>query len=229
MKTAQKLLLPFALTLAIAACSQPAAPNADADAAAEAAATAAAATSEAAAPAVEAVKAASGTYVLDPTHTDVLVQWSHFGFSHPSAHFGISEGSLVYNAEDVSKSSVEVSIPVTAIDTFVPKLDEHLKSADFFDAGKFPTASFKSTKVEATGTNHLTVSGELTIKDKTAPVSLDVTLTGGGEHPMSKQQAIGFTATTTLKRSDFGVDAYAPNVSDEVDVRITTEGAIDAK
>lgn len=228
MKTASPLLLSLALTAALAACSKPAeqaAPEAAPAATANASAPAAAPAAEA--PADEAIKPASGTYLLDPTHTDILVQWSHFGFSKPSAHFGIDTGKLVYDADDVSKSSVEVSIPVTAIDTFVPKLDEHLKSADFFDAAKFPTATFKSTSVAAAGTNKLTVTGDLTIKDITKPVTLDVTLNGAGEHPMAKKQAIGFSATGTIKRSDFGVGAYAPNVSDEVQLSITTEGELD--
>lgn len=222
MKTTNKLLLALSISLAVAACSKPA--EAPADAAAPAATEAPAAAP--AEPAVEAIKGQSGTYALDPTHTDVLVEWTHFGFSKPSAHFGITEGKLVYDADDVSKSSVEVTIPVTAIDTFVPKLDEHLKGADFFDAGKFPTATFKSTSVAAAGTNKLTVTGDLTVKGITKPVTLDVTLNGAGEHPMAKKQAIGFSATGTLKRTDFGVGAYAPNVSDDVQLRITTEGTL---
>lgn len=222
MKTTNKLLLALSISLAVAACSKPA--EAPADAAAPAATEAPAAAP--AEPAVEAIKGQSGTYTLDPTHTDVLVEWTHFGFSKPSAHFGITEGKLVYDADDASKSSVEVTIPVTAIDTFVPKLDEHLKGADFFDAGKFPTATFKSTSVAAAGTNKLTVTGDLTVKGITKPVTLDVTLNGAGEHPMAKKQAIGFSATGTLKRTDFGVGAYAPNVSDDVQLRITTEGTL---
>lgn len=222
MKTTNKLLLALSISLAVAACSKPA--EAPADAAAPAATEAPAAAP--AEPAVEAIKGQSGTYALDPTHTDVLVEWTHFGFSKPSAHFGITEGKLVYDADDASKSSVEVTIPVTAIDTFVPKLDEHLKGADFFDAGKFPTATFKSTSVAAAGTNKLTVTGDLTVKGITKPVTLDVTLNGAGEHPMAKKQAIGFSATGTLKRTDFGVGAYAPNVSDDVQLRITTEGTL---
>ena len=80
--------------------------------------------------------------------------------------------------------------------------------------------------MEAAGTNKLTVTGDLTIKDVTKPVTLDVTLNGAGEHPMLKKQAIGFSATATIKRSDFGVGAYAPNVGDEVQLRITTEGTL---
>lgn len=218
--TLRNLLLPLAIAAAVAACSKPAEPAASAAAPADAVAPAAAA------PAAQAITPVSGTYQLDPTHTDVLAQWTHFGFSQPSAHFGISEGALVYDAADVTKSSVQVSMPIAAIDSFVDKLDEHLKGADFFDAGKFPNASFKSTSVAAAGTNKLTVVGELTIKDITKPVTLDVTLNGAGEHPMLKKQAIGFSATATIKRSDFGVGAFAPNVSDEVQLRITTEGAL---
>ena len=135
-------------------------------------------------------------------------------------------GTLVYDAADVGKSSVQVTMPLTAMNSFVDKLDEHLASGDFFDAAKFPNASFKSTSVAAAGTNKLTVTGDLTIKDITKPVTLDVTLNGAGEHPMLKKQAIGFSATATIKRSDFGVGAYAPNVSDDVQLRITTEGTL---
>ncbi|MDV3470192.1 YceI family protein [Stenotrophomonas sp. C3(2023)] len=224
MTTTRKLLLPLALTLAVAACSKPA--EQTAAPAADAAAPTAEAAAPAAAPAAEqtsAIAVASGTYKIDPTHTDVLVQWSHFGFSKPSAHFGNADGTLVYDADDVSKSTVEVKLPLSGLNSFTAKFDEHLRSADFFDAAKFPEATFKSTKVEADGTNKLKVTGDLTIKDITKPVTLDVTINGAGEHPMAKVPAAGFNATTTLKRSDFGVGAYAPNVSDEVNVSITTE------
>ena len=217
MNTATKLLLPLSLAAVLAAvlaaCSQPAPAPAD---------TTTPATTEAA-PEVAAIAVASGTYKLDPTHTDVLAQWNHMGFSNPTAHFGTVDGTLVYNADDVSQSSVEVTLPLSGLNSFTAKFDEHLRSADFFDAATFPVATFKSTKVEAAGTNKLTVTGELTIKDQTKPVVLDVTVNGAGEHPMMKVPAVGFDATTTIKRTDFGVGAYAPNVSDEVTLRITTE------
>ncbi len=222
MSTVTKLLLPLALAAAISACSKPADTVAPAD-------TTAAAPAEVAAPAapeVAPIEVASGTYKLDPSHTDVLVQWSHMGFSNPSAHFGQADGTLVYDAADVTKSSVDVTLPLSGLNSFTAKFDEHLKSADFFDAAKFPTATFKSTKVEAAGANKLTVTGDLTVKGTTKPVTLDVTINGAGEHPMMKVPSVGFDATTTLKRSDFGVGAYAPAVSDEVKVRITTEASI---
>src|SRR5690606_5563124 len=134
MTMTRKLLLPLALTLAIAACSKPAdeaaAPAADAAPAAAATTPAADTAAAPAAPAAEAIQSAAGTYKRDPTHTGVLVQWSHFGFSHPTARFGAAEGTLVYDAADVTKSTVEVKLPLTGLNSFTAKFDEHLKSAD---------------------------------------------------------------------------------------------------
>lgn len=171
--------------------------------------------------------AAPTTYKIDPSHTVVLAGWSHFGFSHPVADFGQVDGAITYDPAAVGKSSVEVTIPLAGLDTHVPKLDEHLRSADFFDAAKYPTITFKSTKVEAAGKDKLKVTGDLTVKGKSHPAVLAVTINKVGEHPMSKHPTAGFDATTTLKRSDFGIDAYVPNVSDEITVRITTEASVD--
>ena len=170
--------------------------------------------------------AAPVTYKIDPTHTIVLAQWNHFGFSNPSASFGNVEGTLVYDAADVARSSVEVTLPLSGLEGFSAKFNEHLRSADFFDAAKFPKATFKSTKVEAAGEGKLKVTGDLTVKDITRPVVLDVTLNKAGDHPMTKTPTIGFDATTTLSRTEFGVGNYAPAVSDEVELRITTEASV---
>jgi polyisoprenoid-binding protein YceI len=167
--------------------------------------------------------AAPTTYKLDPYHTDVIATWSHFGFSNPSAHFGEADGSLTYDPANVAKSSVEVTLPLSGLQAFSEKFNTHLNSADFFDSAKFPAATFKSTKVEAAGQGKLKVTGDLTIKGITKPVVLDVTLNKAAEHPMKKAPSIGFDATATVKRSDFGVGAYAPMVGDEVKLRITTE------
>jgi polyisoprenoid-binding protein YceI len=169
--------------------------------------------------------AAPVTYQMDPAHTDVIAQWSHFGFSNPSMHFGQADGVLVYDADNVAASSVQVTLPLSSMNSFTAKFDEHLRSADFFDAAKFPSASFKSTQVEAAGEGRLKVTGELTIKGITKPVVLDVTLNKVGEN-MMKQPTIGFDAVTTIKRTDFDVGMYAPAVSDEVQIRITTEASV---
>ena len=170
--------------------------------------------------------AAPVTYKMDPNHTNVIAGWSHFGFSNPVANFGQVDGSIVYDADDVGASSVEVTIPLAGLESFVDDFDEHLKSADFFDAARYPDITFKSTKVEAAGERKLRVTGNLTVKDQTKPAVLDVTINKIGEQPMAKRGAAGFDATTVLKRSDFGVGKFAPNVSDAVTIRITTEALV---
>ena len=170
--------------------------------------------------------AAGVTYKLDPTHTNVLASWSHFGYSNPYANFGDVEGTLVYDAADVTKSSVEVTLPLSGLNGFSSKFNDHLRSADIFDIAKFPSATFKSTKVESAGNGKLKITGDLTIKGITRPVVLDVRLNKSVEHPMSKRPAIGFDATATIKRSDFDLAVYVPNVSDEVKLRITTEATV---
>lgn len=169
--------------------------------------------------------AAGVTYKLDPQHTNVIASWSHFGFSHPSANFGQASGTLVYDAAAPETSKVEVILPLSGLDSFVPALNEHLKTADFFDVAKFPSATFKSTSVQAVGKGKLKVTGTLTIKGVSKPVSLDVTLNNAGLHPMTKLETIGFDASAVIKRSDFGMGMYAPAVSDEISLRITTEAA----
>ena len=169
--------------------------------------------------------AAPVTYKLDPAHTSVVAQWNHFGFSNPFAHFGNVEGTLVYDAANPGNSSVQVTLPLSGLESFTPKFNEHLRSADFFDAASFPNATFKSTQVEAVGAGKFKVTGELTIKDITRSVVLDATLNKAADHPMSKAPTIGFDATTTISRTEFGVGAYAPNVGDTVTLRITTEAS----
>lgn len=170
--------------------------------------------------------AAPVTYEMDPNHTDVTAQWSHFGFSNPIAHFGDVDGAITYDADNIGQSSVEVTIPLSGMESHVEAFNEHLRSDDFFDAATYPEITFKSNKVEPAGEGKLRVFGDLTIKDVTKPTVLDVTINLVGEHPMSKRATAGFDATTTIKRSDFDVGMFAPNVSDEVSIRITTEAMV---
>ena len=172
--------------------------------------------------------AAGVTYKLDPSHTMVLASWNHFGFSNPTANFGQVDGTLVYDAKDVSKSKVDVTLPLAGLDTFVPKLDEHLKSADFFDAEKYPTATFKSTKVTMKD-GHLKVVGHLTLHGVTKPVTLKAKLNKVGIAEMMKVPAIGFDASTTISRSAFGIAQGVPLIGDEIELRITTEAHGDKK
>jgi polyisoprenoid-binding protein YceI len=170
--------------------------------------------------------AAPLTYKIDANHTDVVASWSHFGFSNPIAHFGKVDGFITYDPAKVGDSKVEVTIPLSGLNSHVPDFDDHLRSDDFFDAANHPNITFKSTSVKSAGKDKLTVAGDLTIKGITKPVTLAVTINKLGVQPMAKRDAAGFEATTTIKRSDFGVGKYAPNVSDEVKISITTEAIV---
>ncbi len=169
--------------------------------------------------------AAGVTYKIDATHTNVIASWNHFGYSNPSANFSGVDGTLVYDAADVSKSSVQVTVPLSGLNAFSDKFNTHLNSGDFFDSAKFPVATFKSTKVQAVGKGKLKVTGNLTIKDITRPVVLDVTLNKRDEVKDGKGK-IGFDATTKVKRTDFGLGMAVPMVGDEVSLRITTEAGV---
>ena len=171
-------------------------------------------------------QAAPVTYKLDPGHTMVLFSWNHFGYSNPTADLGLGEGTLVFDEQHPANSSVEVTLPLARLDTHVPALDEHLKKPDFLNADQYPVVTFKSTEVQPLGGNKFKVTGNLTVHGVTKPVVLDATLNKVGPHPMTKAPSIGFDATASIKRSDFGVGAYVPNVSDDITIRITTEGSV---
>jgi polyisoprenoid-binding protein YceI len=173
-----------------------------------------------------AVSAQAADYKIDGSHTQVQFTYSHFGMSNITGRFDEVKGTFDFDAANPVKSSIQVEIPVASLSTGVAKLDEHMKSPDFFDAAKFPTATFKSTKVTAAGDKKLTVAGDLTIHGVTKPVVLAVTINGNGLHPMMKVAAAGFDATTTIKRSDFGIAKYAPAVSDEIKIAITLEASV---
>lgn len=164
-------------------------------------------------------------YAIDPTHTQVEFTYSHFGFSNITGRFDQVTGEFDLNTKDLAKSKISVEIPISSISTGVDKLDAHLQGPDFFDAGKFPTAGFKSTMVHVVNDRQLHVMGDLTIHGVTRPATLDVTVNRLAEHPMRKIPSAGFDAVTTIKRSDFGVGAYAPAVSDDVTITITLEAS----
>ena len=170
--------------------------------------------------------AAPVTYQMDPSHTTVAAKWNHFGFSSPVILFGDVEGSIVYDADDVSASSVQVTLPLSGLESNVQAFNDHLLSDDFFDAEQFPQATFRSTSVEAAGEGKLKITGELTIKDITREVVLDTTINTVGPHPMNQKQTAGFDAAVTINRSDFGLGLHVPHVADEIELHITTEAQV---
>ncbi len=167
--------------------------------------------------------AQSLTYQLDPKHTSVIVSWNHFGFSHPTAVIPLGQGRLVFDPQHPEKAQLDVSFPVSKIDTHVPALTSEFHGEEFFNVARYPTATFHSTKVVARGDNQFDVFGELTLKGITKPVTLHATLNKLGEQPMLKKPAVGFDATATLKRSEFNLNTALPQVADEVTLAISTE------
>lgn len=168
----------------------------------------------------------AGTYQVDPNHTQVTWEVNHMGFSMLQGQFGAQGGSITLDPKKPAATKVDVTFAVDELSVTAAPFAKHLKSADFFDAAQYPTARFVSTSVTPRGNMRATMTGNLTIKGMTKPVTLDVTFVGAGTNPMSKKTNVGFTATGTIKRSDFGVGAYAPVVSDNV--KLTVQAAFTA-
>jgi polyisoprenoid-binding protein YceI len=165
------------------------------------------------------LRVVAGTYKVDPAHTQVLWQVNHMGFSLFDGAFADSTGTLTLDPKRLDAAVLNIEIPIARITTTSAKLNEHLLGAEFFDATKYPTATFKSTRVEVTGQT-AKIHGNLTLKGVTKPVVLATTFIGAGAHPMSKTTAIGFRATTTIKRSDFALGYAVPIVGDTVTLTI---------
>ncbi len=169
------------------------------------------------------------TYTIDPTHTQIQFTWSHMGFSNITGRFDATEGTLVYDPANPAASSIQVTTQIASVTSGVAKLDEEFLAAEYFDAARFPTASFKSTAVEAAGEGKLKVTGDLRIHGVTQSATFDVTVNKVGEHPMRKVQAAGFDATGTIDRTAFGVDRYTMVTGPEIHLRITTEAYVEAQ
>lgn len=167
-------------------------------------------------------KALSGPYVVDQSHTSLLFQISHLGFSDFVGRFNDVDIKLNLDVAAPEKSTVQATVKIASVDTNVKKLDAKLQDNDFFKAAQFPDATFKSTSIAKKGDN-MVMNGELTMLGVTRPVALDVRLHGSGLNPFSKAHVVGFAASTTIKRSDWGMAGYIPAVGDEVKISIETE------
>lgn len=174
---------------------------------------------------VDATRVAAGSYSADPSHSLIAWEVNHFGFSDYIGLFGDVAGTLTIDPDNLSEASVDVTIPVAKVTTASAGLTDHLlrpgkdgAKPDFF--GPEPSdARFVSTSVDATG-NTAMIEGDLTLNGITKPVTLDAEFTGAGNNPFNKKLTVGFSATTMIKRSDFGIDAVLPLVSDSVELEI---------
>ena len=170
--------------------------------------------------------AAPETYIVDGSHTFPRFSYSHLGFSTQLSRFNKTTGKVVFD-KAAKTGSVDIEIDAKSVDTGSMLFNEHIQGEDFLDTAKFPTATFKSTKVIFKGDKPAKIQGELTIKGVTKPVILTVTSFQAMPHPMQKKDAIGANATTTIKRSEFNAGKYAPHVGDEVRIDIAIEAIKD--
>ena len=166
---------------------------------------------------------AAEKFVLDASHSQIIFSYDHLGFSTTYGMFSGFEGEIMFDEANPAGSSVSVSMPVKSMFTGWEQRDGHFMSGDFFGAEDGDMVSFTSTAIEVTGEDTAKITGDLSMNDMTKSVVLDAKLNKVGDHPMAGKPWMGFDATTTLMRSDFGLGAFAPAVSDKVEVTISVE------
>ena len=166
--------------------------------------------------------AAPETFVVEGTHTFPRFSYSHFGYSTQLSRFNKTSGKVVYD-KAAKTGSVDIVIDTKSVDTGYATFDEHIQGEDFLDTAKYPTATFKSTKVNFEGDKPASIEGQLTLKGVTKPVTLTVSSFHAMPHPMLKKDAIGANAWAVVKRSEFNAGKYAPYVGDEVRIDIAIE------
>jgi polyisoprenoid-binding protein YceI len=162
-----------------------------------------------------------GAYAIEPSHTRVLFSVSHMGFTTWYGDFTGASGQLVIDPAHRNASRLDVTIPVASVATTNAKLDEELKSADWLDAGRFPTATFRSDRATPTGPRDADIAGQLTLHGVTRPVVLHARFNGAGVNPLDHHYTTGFEVSGVIRRSQFGVTKYVPLVGDDVTLTIS--------
>lgn len=169
------------------------------------------------------VAAAPQAYVLDASHSQILFAVNHLGYSTTWGMFSGFDGQISFDQENPAASSVTVSFPVKTMLTGWQQRFEHFMSADFFAATDDEMITFSSTAIDVTGEKTAKITGDLTLNGVTKSITLEAVVNQVGDHPMENKPWAGFSATTTLLRSDYGIGAFAPFVGDEVPVQISIE------
>jgi len=164
-----------------------------------------------------------GAYRLDPEHASLLFKIDHLGFSQLVGRFDTIDALLDFDPADPEAGRLKVVIDPASIDLNLPEFEEDLRGASWFDIARYPEVRFESRTIEITGVNTGQLTGELTLRGTTKDVMLDVTFNGGGSNLITGRYTLGFAASGTIKRSDFGLGAYAPAVGDDVTLEIHAE------
>lgn len=163
----------------------------------------------------------AGAYKIEPAHTRMLFAVNHMGFSTWYGDFTGATGALQLDPAAPGRSQLQVSVPAASLATTNAVIDGELKGADWFDAARYPTITFKSRTVAPTGPDSADIAGDLTLHGVTRPVTLHARFNGAGVNPLTKAYTVGFEVSGKIKRSDFGVTKYVPLVGDDVDLIIS--------
>jgi polyisoprenoid-binding protein YceI len=164
----------------------------------------------------------AGTYKSEQGHAYVAFQYWHQGFSRPIIRWGTTDATVIFDADNPENSKLTVTLPLEDIDTGVASWDDHIKGEGFFDAANHPNVTFVSTDIEQIRDGYGTLTGDLTIKGVTKPFTLTGTVNKVGKHFRSGVDMFGVSATGSLKRSDFGVDKFAPS-ADDIEIMVEVE------
>lgn len=168
------------------------------------------------------VIAKPAVFYIDTNHTEPMFKYDHFGYSYQVHSFDKTSGKIVYDRA-ARTGSVNITIDSKSVNTGYALFNKLLQGPDYFDTAKYPTITFKSTKVKFKGNKPVAVDGNLTIKGITKPVTLTLTSFKEMPHPIMKKDAIGANAVTKIKRTEFNMGKYVPNVSDEITLLISVE------
>ncbi|SIT45109.1 YceI family protein [Paraburkholderia ribeironis] len=165
----------------------------------------------------------TGPYEIDQDHSSITFDIDHFKYSRFTMRFGRKHGQLDWHDGGLDHSTASITIDAASIDTNVPLLDKMVKSASMLDVERYPEIRFASTRFERTGESHGTLTGDLTIRGVTQPVTLDVTFNGFAPDPLTKKDTLGFSAEGRFSRAKFGLSTWYPAVGDDIHVRIQAE------
>jgi polyisoprenoid-binding protein YceI len=165
----------------------------------------------------------AGEYTLDKGHASVTWRVSHLGLSQYTARFDKVDGKLNYASAQASASSVEFTIDTTSVNTGLAPFNKKLQGAAYFDSEKNPNITFKSTKIEAMPNNKFRMTGDMTLRGITKPMSWDVTFNGGLFNNFAQAHAVGFSAKGTVKRTQWGMTELVPMIGDDVEVLVEVE------
>ncbi len=173
-------------------------------------------------PASMSLNAAAEQFTIDDQHSYVQFSIQHLGFSTQTGKWYVN-GTVLLDKDKPENSKVNATIKIANMVTGIPELDKHLKSKQFFDAEQFPEATFVSNKIDVLTKTTAKVHGILTLRGVTKPVTLDVTMNKVGKNQIADRMTAGFNASTMLKRSDFGMNSYLPDLGDDIKIDISAE------